>query len=102
MMPKDPVLPRALMEMLKFDCGSLPVPRLWNGPPKLNAIGLVIVLEPDGTSVRLKFRLPLLTLCEPLKVCLSRLLASLELPPHALRAAAVAATTSRVISPLIR
>ena len=64
------------MLMLKFEAGSLPLPRLWNGPPKLTVIGVRSVLEPDGLTVRLKLRLPLLTACVPLKVWLSSDLAS--------------------------
>ena len=38
----------------------------------LGVIGPLSVREPDGLTVRLKFRLPLVTLCEPPKACLSR------------------------------
>ena len=73
--PSDPLRPSALKLTVKFDFGSLLVPRLVNGPPKPSVSGLLSVLEPDGLSDRLTFTLPLLTVCLPLNVCCSRLLA---------------------------
>src|SRR5581483_376817 len=85
-MPREPLFPPADRLTLKFDFGSLPRPWLWNGPPKLSVMGVVSVEEPEGLTVRLKVRLPLLTVWLPLNVCLSRLAASFELPPHEDRA----------------
>ena len=68
---------------MKFDCGSLPFPRLWNGPPKLSVIGALSVLEPDGSTLSTMLSLPLLTLCAPPNVCFRSVAASSELPPHA-------------------
>src|SRR5689334_3782162 len=89
------------MLMLKFDFGSLPLPWLWKGPPKLRLIGEVSVEEPEGLTVRLSARLPLLTVWAPLKVCSSRLVALLwellpqALTPSAARAASNAGHTAR-------
>ena len=60
-----PIAPRL---MLKADWGSLPVPRLLNGPLRLSEIGPLSVLEPEGTTIRLNPRLPLLIWCLPVKV----------------------------------
>jgi len=72
-MPSEPVRPSALKLTVKFDFGSLPVPRLANGPPKLSVSGPLSVLDPDGLTDRLTLMLPLLTVCLPLNVCLRRI-----------------------------
>src|ERR1700759_2409985 len=79
-MPSWPLWPSAEMATLKFDCGSLPVPRLWKGPLMLKLIGVVKVLEPVGVSVKLTPSTPLLTGLPLAKVCLSRVCASPEEP----------------------
>ncbi len=93
--PRLPDLPPALRLMLKFDFGSLPWPWLWNGPPKLSVIGDVSDEEPVGLTVRLSARLPLLTVWDPLNVCLRRLVASLlELLPQALTPSTISAASN--------
>src|SRR6185437_9078783 len=100
--PSWPLRPSAEMAMVKFDWGSLPVPRLWKGPLMLKLIGVVKVLDPEGFSVKLIPRTPLLTGLPLANVCLSRACASpepdvLELDPHA--ASAREATTAPRTSP---
>jgi hypothetical protein len=107
MSPSVSVLPSALRLTSKFDLGSLPLPRLWNGPPKLRLIGPFSVLDPAGVSVNEKSRFPLFTGWDPLKVCLSSELACPELLllPHAAMATAATPATSStpsVRTPLIR
>src|SRR3954451_10565552 len=84
--------------MVKLDAGRLPLPRLWKGPVRDREIGPLSVLDPDGFAVRLKVRLPLETLCEPLKVSLRSVCGSAEvellLLPHA--ATATALITSKI------
>ena len=92
-MPTATLWPSALALTVKSDSGSLPAPRLWNGPPKLSVIGPFSMLDPDGSIVSVRSRLPLVTVCVPVKVCLSSVLGLAEpllAPPHA----AVAATVS--------
>src|SRR5438309_11369173 len=91
-MPTEPLRPRPDSDRLKFDAGSWPRPRLWNGPPKPKLIGVVRLLEPDGVSEIENCRRPLFTACLPLKVWLSSDLASPELldEPHAVMASATA------------
>ena len=70
-------LAQALNANVKSDFGSLPLPRLWKGPPKLSAIGPLSVFDPgrvDRQREGLSF--PLLTLCEPAE----RLLAAARAP----------------------
>ena len=67
----EPERPRPESVIVKSDSGSLPVPRLWNGPPRFSDSGVVSVLDPEGLTVRLKLMLPLLTLWGAPKVCLS-------------------------------
>lgn len=69
------------MAMLKFDFGTLPVPRLAKGPPSVSEMGPLRVLDPDGFSVNATFTLPLLMEWLPLNVCFSNVVASPELPP---------------------
>src|SRR6266566_9297581 len=94
MIPSEPLWPWKFTVRVKFDFGSFPVPWLWNGPEKVNDTGLVIVFEPDGVTVRLKWTWPLLIEWEPRNVSWRSCVASPPLP-HAARAnAARAAATS--------
>ena len=88
---------------MKFEAGSLPVPRLWKGPLMLKPMGPLKVLEPDGVRVSETLRTPLLTGWPLAKVCLMSDCASpdepepSELDPQA--ASASAATTALRSSP---
>ena len=98
--PSCPVWPSPLIAMLKLDFGTFPLPKLAKGPPRPSEIGPLIVVEPDGFTVRSTFTLPLLMACVPLNVCCKRELASPELlPPHAAIAIAAIAALSRVNAP---
>src|SRR5579859_5803784 len=94
MIPTEVELPSALSATVRSDLGSLPTPRLWNGPESESEIGPFSVRDPEGVTVRATSRLPLLTVCWPQKVCFRRLTASPELPPHPARATAQAAVTT--------
>ena len=99
-MASDTLSPTALPLMVKLDSGSLPLPRVWNGPPKLSVIGPLSVDDPAGSIVRLRLRFPLETLWVPLKVSLRSVLGFPELPLDALPQAATptaATNTSNVI-----
>src|ERR1700722_17248069 len=93
MIPTEVELPSALRATVRSDLGSLPTPRLWNGPESDSEIGPVSVREPEGVRVRATLRLPLLTVCWPQKVCLRKPTALPELPPHP-----ATATTQATIS----
>ena len=64
--------PSALALTVKLDSGSLPAPRVWNGPPKLSVIGPLSRLDPDGSIVSVRSRFPLVTVCVPVKVWLQQ------------------------------
>jgi hypothetical protein len=84
MIPIEAALLAAPRVTVKLDLGSLPVPRLWKGPPNPIEIGLRRVRDPDGVRVRATLSVPLFTLWLPLNVSRSSFSASPEelLPPH--------------------
>jgi hypothetical protein len=104
MIPSDTLCPSAPALTVKSDSGSFPLPRVWNGPPKLSVIGPLSVEDPPGSIVRLRSSLPLETLCEPLKVWPSSVLGLSEPPLEALPQAATMtdATSIRSVMSAVR
>src|SRR5919109_620903 len=101
MIPSETLRPSALALTVKLDFGSWPEPRVWNGPPKLRVTGPLSVLDPDGSRVRVRLSTPLVTLCVPVKVCLSSAFGSPELLlalPHAATPSPASTTTITVLN----
>ena len=99
--PSETPRPSALALTVKFDSGSFPVPRVWNGPPKLSVIGPLSVLDPDGSTVSIRLRSPLVTLWVPVKVWLRSVFGSAEpllALPHPATARLASATMIRPLN----